>query len=313
MRAALVLVVVLQSGLAAAMEAQLAQRVRTLDCAHVTPADVHDTLAPGPTPRMILIDGSVPIVTMASFARFLVAMGYPEESIRNPRDGELSYSSYQSSDRLAGMIAWYYERDGTMPILVGHSQGGMLVVRTLHELAGRFASSLPVVDPETGQAQARDTIRDPLTGVPRGVVGLRIGYAAALATGKLARFLLGQWSMLPLLRRIPDSVEEFAGFRIPGDPIAGDLFGEDPYAATGTAIVHNITLPSEYHHVTLPRTEQLAQDPATRAFIERYDGEERIPVDLAQVPNLVQGAILWHDIRTHWCMQAQALAAHSMP
>ncbi|HVO90857.1 MAG TPA: hypothetical protein VMV45_20130, partial [Casimicrobiaceae bacterium] len=252
------------------IEPALAQRIVALDCERITPSQVRQTLALGPTPRMILIQGSVPIMTMEPFARFLIAMGYPSERIRNPREGGFSYSSFQSSAELAGAIAWHYEHDGTMPILIGHSQGGMLVVRVLHELAGRFSRELAVIDPVSGQPLPRTSIRDPLTGAMRPVVGLQVGYAAALATGKLARFVLGQWTMLGLLRKIPDSVAEFVGFRIPGDPIAGDLFGEDPYVATGSAVVHNVTLPSTYHHISLPQTQTLASDPATRTFIDAF-------------------------------------------
>ncbi len=63
---------------------------------------------------------------MAPFAEFLIAMGYPAERLRNPRDGRLSYSSFGDSRRLAGSIAWHYEREGLMPMIIGHSQGGML-------------------------------------------------------------------------------------------------------------------------------------------------------------------------------------------
>jgi len=47
--------------------------------------------------------------------------GYPEASIRNPGDGTWTFSCYESSDMIAGMIAWYYEKEGMRPIIVGHS------------------------------------------------------------------------------------------------------------------------------------------------------------------------------------------------
>ena len=64
---------------------------------------------------------------------------------------------------------------------------------------------------------------------------MHVAYAAALATGWLPRVLLGQWSMLSRLRRIPDTVTEFTGFDIPNDPIAGNLLGITPYAVVGSA------------------------------------------------------------------------------
>ena len=63
--------------------------------------------------------------------RFLIGMGYPQASLRDPRDASLSMSSATSSATLAGMVAWHYEQTGLRPMLIGHSRGGMLVVRTL--------------------------------------------------------------------------------------------------------------------------------------------------------------------------------------
>jgi len=37
-----------------------------------------------PAPRIVLLDGSVPIHTMAPFAEFLAALGYPAERLRDP-------------------------------------------------------------------------------------------------------------------------------------------------------------------------------------------------------------------------------------
>ena len=147
-------------------------RILALDPDALTERDVQETLVHAPAPRIIALHGSLPIVTMEPFARFLIAMGYPDERIRNPQDGGYSYGSFGSSTRLAGMLAWYYEREGMMPMLIGHSQGGMLVVRTLHELAGNFASSVAVWDPVADEPLPRTTIVDPRDGRTRPVVGL---------------------------------------------------------------------------------------------------------------------------------------------
>ena len=82
-------------------------------------------------------------------------MGYPEERLRNPADGT-HHATAASADsaRIAGMLAWHYERDGMMPMLIGHSQGGMMVVRTLHELAGGFGDAVAVYDPVTDRRRA---------------------------------------------------------------------------------------------------------------------------------------------------------------
>jgi len=63
-----------------------------LDCDNVDAAGVRDVLAHVPAPRVMLIAGSLPFVTMDPFGRFLIAMGYPEASIRDPHSGALSVS-----------------------------------------------------------------------------------------------------------------------------------------------------------------------------------------------------------------------------
>ncbi len=304
----------------AAIDDALAAQLLALDPTRISQRDVRDVLAAAPAPRIILLSGSLPLVTMEPFARFLVAMGYPEARIRNPANGDWWYSSYESSTDLAGTLAWYYERDGMMPMLIGHSQGGMLVSRTLHELAGAFAATIPVRDPLTGETLPRTEIVDPNDGSTRPVIGLKVPYAAALATGKLPRLVLGQWTMLAKLRDVPDTVDEFTGFLIDWDPIAGTFPGAEPYAASGTATVRTVTLPSSYSHIGLPRTLHLATNPVTRAWIDAY-----APGTAAAMPegdpeidatNLLHAADIWFSIKKHWCLEAQRLvrsrmAAHS--
>ena len=291
------------------IDATARARFLALDCAH--PADIAamEARVGVPAPRILNLQGSVPIVTMESFAEFLMAMGYPEASLRDPHDGSLSQSSYAGSDVLAGMLAWYYERDGMRPMLIGHSQGGMLVVRTLHELAGGFQDALNVYDPVTRSAQRRTTIRDPYSHAETPVVGLKVAFAAALATGTLPRILLGQWSMLPKLRKIPDTVEEFTGFAIAWDPIAGNFATAEPYVALGSANVRNVLLPSSYSHIGLPITAHLASSPVTRAWIDNYRPDVAaapIPGDPdVDVRNLLHAADLWFSIRRHWCAEGQ--------
>ncbi len=308
--ACLVAAVIVAAAVPAA--ARAAATAAALDCGHLAgPAATH-ALAALPAPRIINLSGSVPIVTMQPFAEFLIAMGYPEASLRDPRDGALSLSSYTDSAELAGAVAWYYERDGMRPMLIGHSQGGMLVVRTLHELNGEFRPAVPVFDPVAGRALPRTTIHDPYTGAQRPVVGVHVSFAAALATGALPRLLLGQWSMLPRLRRIPDTALEFTGFAVPWDPIAGNFATAEPYVAVGTAAVRNVLLPATYTHIGLPATEHLAADPVTRAWIDDYVPEASPPIPDApgvDVRNLVHAAELWHSIRVHWCREGLRRAA----
>jgi len=271
------------------------------------PAAARAAVAVERAPRLILVQGSLPFVTMDSLARFLVAMGYPEERLRDPRDGGFTTSGYVDSVKLAGIVAWHIERDGMPPILVGHSRGGMVVMRTLHELAGAFQDAIPVWDPVRDEPLARTSIVDPSTGAARPVVGLALRYAVAIATGKLPRLLTGQWSMLRRVREVPDTVQDFTGLAIEGDMIADGILGREPYVPLGRARVRNVLLPGSTGHVDAVSLAPLAADPAARAFVDDYrpDRGAAVPAALAEVPNVLEGAELWYGIRRAWCEESR--------
>ena len=290
---------------------EYASRLAHLDCMNVSSADVRDVLQHVPAPRIVLLQGSVPIVTMEPFARFLIALGYPEARLTNPQDGAYSYNSFADSRKLAGALAYDYERTALAPMLIGHSQGGALAIRVLHELAGTFDSEIEVVDPSTGEPLGRTTIVDPYTRHVRPVVGMRLSYVAALATGWLPRVLLGQWKILPHLRAVPDSVIEFTGFDLAHDPIAGNWLGVSPYRALGSAEVRNVVLPATYSHVELPRVEHLAADRVARSWIEGWSPGASTEGAAPETGNIVHAADIWHSVKRHWCMQAQRLLALS--
>jgi hypothetical protein len=281
-----------------------------LDCRRVSASDVAQVLSLTPAPRIIALHGSVPIVTMEPFAEFLVAMGYPDERVRNPVDGTRTYRSFVDSRRVAGEIAWHYERDALMPILIGHSQGGMVVIKVLHDLAGTGGAPVAVWNPASAEPEPRTSIVDPRDGATRPVVGLRVEFAAVLATGSLPRLLLGQWGVLPLLRDVPDSVAEFTGFAIPWDPIAGTGPRPEGFRATGSARVRNVVLPADYSHIRLPAAAHLAAQPATREWIDawRPDVAPEAPPQGVDVTNIVHAADLWFSVKRHWCEGAKALA-----
>ena len=290
------------------IDAETEARVLAVDPDHISAADVRDVLSHAPAPRIICLQGSVALITMQPFAEFLIAMGYPESRLRNPVDGSMSQSSFADSEKLAGTLAWYYETEGMVPMLIGHSQGGMLVIKTLYELAGEFNDKLAVWNPVTDQSERRFTITDPLDGKDRPVVGLKVPYAAALATGRLFRILLGQWAMLDRLRAIPDSVDEFTGFIIEWDPLA--LFGSDPYRATGTARVRTVMLPASTSHIGMPQAKELALNPVTRAWIDEYRPGRgaRPPADAGiDTSNIIHAADIWYSVRRHWALEAQKL------
>ena len=293
------------------LDRRIEDRILALDPEHISAAEVRDVLSHAPAPRIINLQGSVAFVSMKPFAEYLIAMGYPESQLRDPADGSMSRSSFTDSERLAGELAWYYETDGMMPMLIGHSQGGMLAIKVLYELDGSFHQAIPVWNPLTGEAEQRTTIVDPLTGRARPVVGLKVPYAAALATGKLPRFLLGQWDMMGKLRAIPDTVEDFTGFSIDWDMIAGTPPGSEEYHADGSAHVRNVELPAQTSHIRMPRTRYLTGNPATRAWIDEYDPATPPPA-LPEGPgidaaNIVHAADIWYSVKKHWCIEAQRL------
>jgi hypothetical protein len=291
-------------------------RILTLDPDRISDADVRSTLAAGPTPRIVLVHGGIAGVylMMESFGKFLVGMGYPESRIRDPRDGEWSQNPYRSSVRLAGQLAWYYERDGVRPMLIGHSQGGMQTVKVLHELAGDFGDRIPVWNPVTDQSENRETIYDPVTRAQRPVIGIQLSYASVVGAGGLEFWAPTGWSLAGRLRAIPDSVEEFTGYSIAADPIAltppSGATEYDLYRQTGNAKVHNVNLPIGYSHVTVPNTDYLVDEPRKRDWINAYTGGKN--VDAATIPggddsHVLWAADVWHSIKKHWCLEAQRL------
>jgi hypothetical protein len=290
-------------------------RILALDPDRISDADVRTTLAAGPTPRIVLVHGGIAGVylMMESFGKFLVGMGYPESRIRDPRDGEWSQNPYRSSERLAGQLAWYYERDGVRPMLIGHSQGGMQTVKVLHELAGDFGDRVPVWNPVTDKSENRQMIYDPLTHAERPVIGIKLSYASVVGAGGLEFWAATSWSLAGRLRAIPDSVEEFTGYSIAADPIAltppTGATSFDLYRQTGNAKVHNVNLPIGYSHVSVPNTDYLIDEPSKRDWINAYTGGK---VDTATIPggddsHVLWAADVWHSIKKHWCLEAQRL------
>jgi hypothetical protein len=293
------------------IDAQLEARILALDPERVTDSDVRTVLAAGPTPRIIGLHGGVypTHLLMESFARFLVAMGYPDKKTRHPGDGRRSHSPYEDSQQIAGLIAWYYEHEGMMPMMIGHSQGGIQAVKVLHELAGRYRTEIRVWNPLKDAAENRVTIVDPLTGIERPVVGLKVGYASVVGAGGSALLLPNQWSMASMLRSIPDSVDEFTGYVLGVDLIAWDLPGAGTtFRTNGTAKVRTVELPAEYSHVTVVAISRLARDSAMREWINAYvpgDPIRAFPAGAQSTENAIWAADVWYSIKKHWVIEAQ--------
>jgi hypothetical protein len=292
----------------------LENQILALDPERISEKDVLEILSRGPAPRILAIHGGIyPVhLVMESFAEFLIAMGYPEDKIRDS-NGNSSHSPYENARRLAGLVAWYYEMEGMMPLLIGHSQGAMQVIKVLHELAGAFNERIPVWNPLTGGEEDRTFIVDPLTGYQRTVVGLQVRYASGVGAGGLARLLPNQWIMAGKLMRIPDTVEEFTAFSLGLDLFAADylVFGvESTYLSGGSARVRNVRLPATYNHVTVPATAHLAADKKIRDWINAYVPTERpelTAVFESSSQNILWAADVWHSVKKYWCLEAQAL------
>ena len=296
------------------LDRALEDRILALDPYRVSARDVADVLAKGPAPRIMLVHGGVyPVhLAMTSFGTFLVAMGYPEAKIRDPGNGDWSYSPYSTTARLAGIVAWQYEQDAVRPMLIGHSQGGLYAVKILKELAGRYNEHLSVWNPVTDQPEPRETIVDPLTGRERPVIGVSASYASALGAGGWALVLPNQWDDFANLRKIPDTVEEFTGYFIELDLFALSFPGNPldvPYEPNGTATVRNVKLPATYNHVFVPVTHELANDARVHAWVDDYVPGRDTSAD---PPEFAGGAVLWaadvwYSIKKHWALEAQRL------
>ncbi len=291
----------------------LQERLLALDPEHISDRDVREVLAKGPTPRIMLLHGGVfPVhLVMISFGNFLTGMGYPEAKIRDPGDGEWSYSPYLRTGQLAGLVAWQYEHDGLHPMLIGHSQGGLSAVRILKDLAGQSGDSLRVWNPLTATLEPRTTIVDPFTGRERPVVGVSVSYASAIGAGGWALLLPNWWEDLDTLRKIPDTVNDFTGYFIEVDLFALSLPGnplDKRYENNGKAHVRNVTLPASYNHVVAPVTHTLANDPAVREWINAYvpgDNRDTSSLPLEAAGHVLWAADVWYSIKKNWCLEAQ--------
>ncbi len=289
------------------------EKILALNPGRVTDRDVREILSQAPAPRIINIHGGIyPVhLAMISFSNFLIGMGYPGDKIRSPGDGSYSFSCYDSSEKIAGAIAWYYEKEGILPMMVGHSQGGIQAVKVLHELNGAFNREVRVWNPLTKESESRTSILDPLTGVQRPVVGVEVSYASAVGAGGFTRFLPNQWIMTGRLRSIPDTVKEFTGFVIAMDLLGGDLLGfgsVNAYSANGKARVRNVRLPFGYNHVTVPVTAHLVESQEIRDWINDYVPSEdpELNVQLkGDTRHILWAADVWYSVKKHWVLELQ--------
>jgi hypothetical protein len=309
-----------EAGLAtrpAALTREREDHILALNPARVTAQEVREVLIGTPAPHLFNIHGGEVFVIpcMINFATFLIGMGYPGQSLTNPADGTYTFSCYESSELIAGLVAWYYERDGLRPMLVGHSQGGMQAVKVLYRLAG--AGPVPVWNPLTWAAENRSEITDPLTGQPHPVAGLQTSYTSVVGAGGVTRLLPNQWDMTFRLRTIPDSTVEFVGFCKVNDLLGGEFFGYgsvNEYKAANRAVVHNVWLPKHYDHSRIPWTTHLLGSPAMVDWIHNYQPPGQSGSEPPSEPgfdevskNILWAAENWYYIKKHWVLELQRL------
>ena len=304
---------------------ELVNRILALDPTNVTAREVRDVLSHAPAPRVINIHGGIASVIprMVSFSEFLIGMGYPAISLTNPSDGTYSFSCYESSEMIAGAIAWFYEKEGLRPMMVGHSQGGIQAVKVLYRFAAKPSIKLHVWNPLTWEQEKRCAIVDPLTGQERPVASLRLPYVTSVGAGGLTRMLPNQWDMNFRLRTIPDSVEEFTGFCKEYDLLGGDFLGYGPanhFKSGGRAVVRNVWLPTEYKHGEIPDTKHLLESQQIRDWIDNYrPAPEPIVTPTldtqfdADSSHILWAADVWFSIKKHWVLELQRLLRARRP
>ena len=287
-------------------------RLLALDPERISPEEVREVLARAPAPRIIGLQGSVPIVTMAPFAEFLIAMGYPAERLRNPRDGRYTYSSFTDSREIAGALAWHYEREGSVPMLIGHSQGGMLTVKVLQDLAGASGDRIPVWNPVIDAAEDRFTVADPLTGARSS----RRGPARAVRGRARDRE-----SHARAARPVGDAVAAAhrAGHRRRVHRLLHRMGRDRRHLAARPRRTIRIDRPGAPRCATSrsPRSIRTYRCPPRRiwpqtrrrvAWIEHYapGASTPAPADV-DTQNLLHAADIWFSIKKHWCLEAQRL------
>jgi hypothetical protein len=286
-----------------AVDAASEDRILALNPEQISAAEVRDVLSRATAPRIINLQGSLAWITMQPFAEYLVAMGVPEERLRNPANGTLSYSSFADSERLAGTLAWYYENEGMMPMLIGHSQGGMLAIRCCMSWSAlsridrraeprhrRIRSPHSITDPSDGRVRPVSASKYPLR--PR---SLRANCRVCCWDSGRCSANCGD----------SDSVEEFTGFTILWDPIAG-TFPEASPTMRPVPPRCAMWIAGGHESYRTADAKELATHANTRMDRPVSTGRTDAAGRGGRRPgNLVVAADIWYSVKKHWCLEAQ--------
>ena len=143
------------------------------------------------------------------------------------------------------------------------------------------------------------------------MVGVSVSYVGVVGTGGLSLALPNHWIVAGRIRSIPDTVDEFVGYRIGLDLIAWDvpgLEGIKTFYPNGKATVRNVTLPAEYSHVFVPVTSGLARYARDARLDQRLRSRRdptEPPLPDGDTANVVFAADVWHCVKRHWVLEAQ--------
>lgn len=297
------------SGSPPRVSSSLRRQILALNPDRISEADIQRVLSKAPAPQVIGIHGGIfPVhLMMKDFSNFLAAMGYPKNQTRLP-GGLYSYSPYRPSGRIAGAAAWYYEQTGMRVLMVGHSQGGLQLMKVLHDLSGTYGESAAErsFNPVTNKFEDRTTFRDPQTGRMVSLQELKpVYYATAVAAGGATQAMPNQWGVSALARKVPDATKAFTGYSVPGDVLGGGLRA---YRATGRATVRNVVVKWGSEHLTVPRAHRLAKNATSRAWINSWNPSVgNLPPSNYKGPrnNLLYAANVWYEIKKYWCLSLQ--------
>ncbi len=303
----------------------LAERILALDPNNITADDIKNTLSKGPAPWILAISPAFPgPMFFKDLFKFLVDMGYPSGRFGDPRDGDTSVSYLESSEKIAGMLTWAYERDGMSPMIVGWSAGAIMTISVLHDLNKPVnKDELKVVNGQTGEVEDRNWILEPYTGIKVPMTGSRVSLAGVLTAGGLARFTqFFRWDNRPPLRSVPDSVDELIAFHAPNDLLGTDFFAGDTahaneFKAMGKAKVRTIIADSSYGHVNVIHCYLLSNNKEGKKWANSYRPEGTSGVkDFRKSTKfkLIEGkqnlwcGEFWHGVKKNWALQAQRVA-----
>ncbi len=296
----------------------LQERLLALDPEHISDRDVRETLAQGPTPRIMLLHGGIyPVHLADGVVRPIpdAAWAIPEAQHSRSRRRRLVVQPVRGHRAARGIVAWQYEHDGLRPMLIGHSQGGMQAVKILQELDGRMRRRPARVEPARPlRSRSARRIVDPLTGT-RAARRRRVGRVCLGGRrGRLRRSCCRtNGGSLDKLRKIPDTVDEFTGYFIERRL---DRAGASPATRwtgatnnSGKAHVRNVDAAGDVQpRRRAARGRSLADEPAVRDWINAYvPGDAR---DTSSLPGDAAGHVLWaadvwYSIKKHWCLEAQ--------